>query len=131
MERAEFIEATTRLEKYFGKSYSDEQLKIMYEELQKMSIEKYKLIIQQVIRHSKYLPKVSDILDLEAEIQVKSDEEKKECSICGGTGLVAYKKIVNGSECWFGALCSCGNHKEYSHNGYYIPHIEEIGGNYD
>ena len=38
----EFIEATSRLEQYFGKEYTNEQRQIMFEELSKMPLEKFK-----------------------------------------------------------------------------------------
>lgn len=127
MERIEFIEATTRLEQYYEKTYTKEQLHIMYEELKNIAVDRYKKAIVQIIRNQKYLPKISDILEVSNEIPKEVKEiEKTNCEKCKGTGYVLYKKKVNNSLYEYGALCDCGNAPEYNGKDYYIPHIENI-----
>ena len=58
----EFIMATSKLEKYFEKEYTNEQRQIMYEELKEMSLEKYQESIKDCIKTCKFLPKLAEIL---------------------------------------------------------------------
>ena len=53
MTNGEFIEATSRLEKYYEKEFSIEQQRIMFEELREVSVEKYKKAITYCIRNNK------------------------------------------------------------------------------
>ena len=64
MTSGEFIEATSRLEKYFERNYTTEQLQIMYEELKNLSIDRYKQIIARCIRNYKLLPRIAHILEI-------------------------------------------------------------------
>ena len=92
----EFIEATSRLEKYFEKSYTTEQLQIMYEELKNLSIDRYKQIIAKCIRDKKFLPKIADILEINNELMIiktrEEVEETEKCSKCNSKGFILYQK---------------------------------------
>ena len=54
MQSGEFIEATTRLEQYYGKEYTNEQRQIMFDELQNLPIERYRQLISMLIKKSKF-----------------------------------------------------------------------------
>ena len=88
MQISEFIEATSRIESYYGKEYTTEQRRIMYEELKTINIERYRQLISSIIRKSKYLPKVADFIEVDKEVPREKKEENKttECNICGGEG---------------------------------------------
>lgn len=130
MDRNEFIEATNRLEHYYEKQYSTEQLKIMFEELKDIDANRYKLIVTRLIRTSKFLPKIADIVEMNNELPRTKKEKTKEavnCERCGGTGYLLYKKKVQDSIYEYACLCPCGNGEPYRGKEYYIPHAEEIG----
>lgn len=115
----EFIEATSRLEKYFEKSYTTEQLQIMYEELKNLSIDRYKQIIAKCIRDKKFLPKIADILEINNELMIlktrEEVEETEKCSKCNSKGFILYQKRnteVNYTYT-FACRCTCKNANNY------------------
>lgn len=142
MQIDEFIEATGRLEKYYGKEYTGEQRKIMFEELQNLNIERYKQLIAMLIRKSKYLPKVADFteVDIETPYTKKENTQKTECKRCNSTGYLIYTKIIKDGnrelKNQYACLCSCGNAKRYEgwnvsdkryKSEHYTPFAQEIG----
>lgn len=128
MNQLDFLELTNKLEKNFDKKYSEDQLKIMYENLKKLDLDRYKLIIDKLIREKKFLPKLNEILDTNVSIGFYQKHEVKDCPICGGTGYLIYKKEINGHLYDYGALCECGNAPEYKGEQFYIKHYAEIIG---
>lgn len=142
MTNGEFIEATSRLEKYYEKEFSIEQQRIMFEELREIPVEKYKKAITYCIRNNKFIPKVSDILNAINEVKtiVAKETTRIECKKCKGVGYVPYyKKIDNGGKeiiYQFFAVCDCGNEKRYDgttisdiehKSKFYVPLMNEIG----
>lgn len=128
MEISEFIEATSRIENYFGKEYTTEQRRIMYEELKTMNIERYRQLITAVIRKSKYLPKIADFIEADKELPRERKEENKttECNICNGTGYIDYKKIIGESRLVYDYACRCICENGLRHN-HEIPTFQELG----
>lgn len=127
MEINEFINATSRIEQYFDKEYSNEQRQIMFEELRKMPIEKYRQAIANCIRTCKYMPKLSDILDIAENIVLQQPQKQYEnCKICENKGVVKYTKILqpNGYEYEYVCRCICKNGNNYNTK---IPTFEELG----
>lgn len=142
MTNGEFIEATSRLEKYYEKEFNTEQQRIMFEELKEMPVDKYKKAITYCIRNSKFLPKIADILNAMNEVKttVVTEKDRIECRKCKSTGYVPYyKKIDNGGKeiiYQFFAVCNCGNEKRYDgttisdiehKSKFYVPLMNEIG----
>lgn len=142
MQIDEFINATSRLEKYYDKEYTTEQRKIMFDELQNLSIERYKQLISTLIRKSKFLPKVVDFAEVNMETPyMKQDEtQKTECKKCNSTGYLIYTKIIKDGNrnlnYQYACLCNCGNAEKYEgwntsdkryRSNYYTPYAEEIG----
>lgn len=143
MQIGEFIEATGRLEKYYGKEYTNEQRRIMYDELKEFSLERYRQLVSAVLRKSKYLPRVVDFIEANKEepyTQKQEEFEKVECKKCNSTGYITYTKtITDGSkklEIIYAALCNCGNAKQYKgwemedkkhSSNFYVPTIQELG----
>lgn len=133
MTNTEFIENTSRLERYFEKTYSVEQLKIMFEELKNLNAERYKQIITQLIRTSKFMPKIADIIEMNNNLPKmgrKENNDLEDCKLCNNTGYVTYERIVeNGdkkSKQTYMAVCSCKRQQRYTGKNYYIPTIEEL-----
>ncbi|MBR6688772.1 MAG: hypothetical protein IKL68_02010 [Clostridia bacterium] len=143
MTRSEFIEATSRLEQYYDKEYNTQQLQIMYEELSNFDVNRYRQLISAVIRKSKFLPKVADIIGANAEepyTNSNADKEVVDCNKCKGTGYVLYTKLIDNGVGKFkniyGAVCSCGNAKQYKgwevndsehRTNFYTPLAQELG----
>lgn len=143
MTRSEFIEATSRLEQYYDKEYNTQQLQIMYEELNSLTVERYRQLISALIRKSKFLPKVADIIEANVEepyTNSNTDKQVIDCKKCKGTGYVLYTKLIdNGVEKFkttYGAVCSCGNAKQYKgweisdaryRTNFYTPLAQELG----
>ena len=102
MQIGEFIEATGRLEKYYGKEYTNEQRRIMYDELKEFSLERYRQLVSAVLRESKYLPRIVDFIEANKEepyTQKQEEFEKVECKKCNSTGYITYTKtITDGSK---------------------------------
>ncbi len=110
MQISDFIEATSRLEKYFDKTYTTEQSKIMYEEMKELSIERYKMIVAQCIRNCKYLPKIAEILAINSEIRIQKNNENIEeesCNICGSKGFILYTKLDKANNYNYQYVCRC------------------------
>lgn len=142
MQIGEFIEATSRLEQYYDKEYTNEQRQIMFDELKDLEITRYRRLISAVIKKNKFLPKVSDIIEANIEEPYGTKNKDKEiiqCNKCNSTGYILYtKKVKNGDkflEYTFSSICSCGNAKQYdgtkigdiSHRSdYYTPMASEI-----
>ena len=127
MQISEFIEASTRLEKYYDKEYTTEQRQIMYEELKDWNIEKYRKAISIAIRNCKFLPKLADIIQASTEIrdfQSRAEDKGVECNKCNGTGFIEYQKQAYGMLYNFACRCTCSNGQKLSHE---IPTYQEIG----
>lgn len=143
MEISEFIEATSRLEQYYSKEYTKDQMQIMYDELKDFKIERYKVLISQVIRKCKFLPKVVDFFQADSEnpsTAVRKEKEKTYCKQCDSTGYVIYKKkIDNGNQVFYNqyaSVCECKNTKAYHgweikdkehRTNFYTPTVQELG----
>ena len=142
MQIGEFIEATGRLEKYYDKEYANEQRQIMFDELQGLDINRYKKLISLVIKTSKFLPKVADILEVNRQQPYNIDKEEKqkiECKKCNGTGYLLYTKRINNGDRFlkytYAAICDCGNATQYDgtkindkehRSKYYISYAKEL-----
>lgn len=142
MQIGEFIEATGRLEKYYDKEYTNEQRQIMYDELKDIEIERYRRLISVVIKKSKFLPKVADIIDANNEEPYTSyinEQEKIVCGKCNSTGYIIYNKVIKDGDkeyiVPYSAVCDCGNAKQYKgweitdkryRSDFYIPFAKEL-----
>ena len=134
MNNIEFVEATSRLEKYFDKEYSPEQLKIMFDFLKEWDRNKYVRAINSCLKTCKYLPKLADILTANTDNFSASNKNKEidyiECKKCNGEGFVKYyKKTPNSKTAYeYIALCTCENAKQQRKtNKYNLPTLEEAG----
>lgn len=135
MDKAEFIEATNRVEHYFNKSYEIEQLKIMFEFFKDWRIERYRKAINYCIENCNFLPKIKDFKNAEIDLPQVTNKEQIEfmkCKKCNGEGFIKYyKDIQNGDKpitYEYIALCTCVNaQKQREINKYNLPTLAEIG----
>lgn len=130
MTGGEFINATSRLETYFGKEYTDEQRKIMFEILKDWSIEKYKKAVKYCLENCKYLPKIVDFKTMDINTRPDIREQNKieftECKKCC-QGFISYKRKYEKFNYEYIALCTCENGQKQKLNGYIFPTIAELG----
>lgn len=130
MTSKEFVEATNKLEKYYDKEYTKDQIQIMFKELKEMGIERYRQLISAIIRKNKFLPKVADFIEMDKEIPrvIDNSAQKVECKKCDSLGIIIYKKMIaNGNkrtEYLFGSRCNCANGKNLPKE---IPSAQELG----
>ena len=135
MTNAEFVQATSRLEGYFDKKYTTEQLKEMFYMLKEWSLEKYTKAVKYCIRNCKYLPKLVDITSADistVRTQSNKDIDFVKCSKCNGEGFIKYfKQKKDGDKILryeYIALCTCVNaEKQKQINKYKLPTLAEIG----
>ena len=98
MQISEFIEETSKIEKFYEKELDLFQRDIWFQELKNITIQRYRQIIKQVFNKCKFMPKLADIVSINEELPyVKTNKEstqKVECNRCHGLGLIFYKKIL-------------------------------------
>ena len=142
MTQSEFIEATSRIEQYYNKEYTNEQRRIMFKELEDVNIERYRQLVSTVIRKSKFLPKIADFVEANVETPFstqKNDLQKIECKKCNSTGYLVYTKIIKDGERQlknqYACVCTCGNARRYEgwkvtdkryRSNFYTPLVQEI-----
>ena len=135
MTNAEFVQVTGRLENYFDKKYTTEQLKEMFYMLKEWSLEKYTKAVKYCIRNCKYLPKIVDLTNADistVKTQSNKDIDFVKCNKCNGEGFIKYFKEKNDGnrvlKYEYIALCTCENaEKQRKINGYNLPTLAEIG----
>lgn len=143
MTRSEFVEATSRVEQYYDKEYTNEQRRIMFKELEDINIERYRQLVSAVIRKSKFLPKIADFMEANIETPFsaqKDDLQKVECKKCNSTGYLVYTKAIkDGSrelKNQYACVCNCGNARKYEgwkvtdkryRSNFYTPLVQELG----
>lgn len=122
----EFIEATSRLENYYGKEYQTIQRQIMFEELKDLKIERYKKLCSAIMRKSKYLPKIADFIEANNEVpfETKTNSEQVECNVCNGSGYVFYKKVIEDFVYDYVCRCTCSNAQNKNKE---IPTYKQLG----
>ena len=93
MKIEEFDEEIDKLERFYQKqgTITDEQRQIWYKELKNLDIARFKYIIAQIYRTSKFMPTLADILKVNASLgyyQVKQKQYQSNCKICNETRYV-------------------------------------------
>lgn len=142
MTQSEFIEATSKIEQYYGKEYTNEQRQIMFKELGDIGIDRFRQLISAIIRKSKFLPKIADFIEANIEtpfISQKDDLQKIECKKCNSTGYLIYTKIIKDGDKelknQYACVCTCGNARKYEgwkvsdkryRSNFYTPLAQEI-----
>lgn len=122
----EFVNETSKMERFYGKELSEEQQKIWFENLKKISVERYRYIIGALYRKNKYFPSLADIIQLNDELGMKQKETKykeEKCDICSSRGVIRYIKKINGIDYDYYCKCHCFNANKYN----CFPTMEEVG----
>lgn len=142
MKLDEFLNEVAGIERFYQKEITEEQKQIWFKELRNLDIKRFKYIVAQVYRTSKFVPKLADILDINTSLgysQAKQESNKFKCEKCNGTGYLLYKKIIkNGGEKLeneYGSICTCRQKAKYEgwkitderyRSNYYTPYMEEV-----
>ena len=126
---AEFIEVSNELTKFYGKDeISSFESKIWYEELQRLSKERFRQLVSECFRNNKFMPRLADMIEYNKTVQrfEKQDIERQEdCAICKNSGFVSYTKLdkEEGVEYFYVAKCKCRNGMKL---GKSVPRIDEV-----
>jgi hypothetical protein len=136
----EFKRASQRLEDCYGRTLSQPQAQIWFDELKYYTLEKYEKAIRNLCTSYQYFPTLSVMLN--AIKNVKADvnlapSEPVPCEACRGSGYLFYKKVIDGIPYDYVCLCSCQNAigKEYDgtkiadkehRSNYYIAKAEDV-----
>lgn len=139
----EFLDEVAQIERFYQKEITDEQKQIWFKELRNLDIARFKYIVAQVYRTSKFMPKLADILEINSNLgysQAKKEVDHKKCKKCKGTGYLIYKKLINNGteklENEYGAICICRQKQKYEgwkitderyRTNFYTPYAEEVG----
>ena len=135
MTNAEFVQATSRLENYFDKKYTTEQMKEMFYMLKEWTLEKYVKSVKYCICNCKYLPKLVDLTNADistVRTQSSKDIDFVKCNKCNGEGFIKYFRQKNDGDrilkYEYIALCTCQNAENQRQiNKYNLPTLAEIG----
>lgn len=122
----EFMEETKKLERFYSKELTEEQKKIWFENLKKLTLLRYQYIIGVIYRKNKYFPTLADIIQINEETGMKKEEKKykeEKCDICSNRGIIRYIKKINGIDYDYYCKCHCLNSNKYN----CFPTMEEAG----
>lgn len=122
----EFMEETKKLERFYSKELTEEQKKIWFENLKKLTLLRYQYIIGVIYRKNKYFPSLADIIQLNDELGMKQKETKykqEKCDICSGRGVIRYIKKINEIDYEYVCRCNCGNSLKFMG----LPTMEQVG----
>lgn len=122
----EFMEETKKLERFYSKELTEEQKKIWFENLKKLTLLRYQYIIGVIYRKNKYFPTLADILQINEETGMKKEEKKykeEKCDICSSRGVIRYIKKINGIDYEYVCRCNCGNSLKFMG----LPTMEQVG----
>lgn len=143
MTQSEFIEATSRIEQYYCKEYTNEQRKIMFKELGDIGIDRFRQLTSAIIRKNKFLPKIADFIEANIELPFSASKEnlqKVECKKCNNTGYLIYTKVIKDGDRelknQYACVCDCRNARKYEgwkvsdkqyRSNFYTPLVQELG----
>lgn len=140
MIKKEFVDYITELENYYNQKLNDTEKEIWYNSLKFMTVERFNYILSQLYEVNKFMPKLSEVLDMHKQIPYTAKKEEREiksgCKKCNGTGYVFYTKEINNKKYKYSAVCDCGRCERYdgkkcadpkNKSKYYIPTIAETG----
>lgn len=110
MTKKDFMLYIKELENFYNESLNDTEREIWYENLKFMSVERFNYILSELYKINKFMPKLSEVLDMHKQIPYteKQEEVREHCEKCNDTGYVVFKKMVQGMPYEFAVLCTCG-----------------------
>lgn len=139
MQFKEFNEYIRQLQNFYGQNLSETELDVWYENLKGMSLERFNYVIAEIYRTNKFMPRLSEILEVNKTIPYKPTQteiKSGKCEKCDNTGYVIYTKEVEEHKYLYSAVCDCGRQVRYdgrqcqiekNKSDYYCPTIQKIG----
>lgn len=139
MKYKEFMDYIKELQNYYNQELNETEVEIWYNSLKFMTVERFNYILSQLYEVNKFMPKLSEVLDMHKQIPYTVGKQEKKinghCEKCNDTGYIIYTKIINNMPYKYTAVCDCGRQnrydgkqcvKEKDKSDYYIPTTEEI-----
>lgn len=141
MDKKDFDKLITEMQNFYGKRLTPTEIEIYFKELEFMSAPRFNLILDTCYKNNKFMPKLSEILEVHKSISYKVYDNKPKtvikgnCSICGNSGYVPYWKIINGNKHQYMAVCECGRKQRFDGRAtedetqkldVYIPTAKEV-----
>ena len=145
MQIAEFIQETSKIEKFYNKPMEQYEKDIWYQELKNIPVNRYAQVIRRAFNECKFMPKLADIVAINRELPYntnnKAIKEKVFCYKCHGDGVIKYfKSVDNGDRTYiyeYFARCICQNGNDFNYDGtkisdekhrskFYIPSIAQL-----
>lgn len=127
MTNQEFSNEIQKMERFYDKSLTSEQKTIWYESLKDIGLTRFKYLIGEIYRTSKFFPSLSDFISLDRETGYLPPKEvlntKVDCEICEGRGFILYYRNKNDYKYTFVAKCNCQNAINYMK----CPSFAEVG----
>ena len=138
MTEKEFTQYVRELQNFYGQELSEKETEMWFKNLSFMSIERFNYILEEIYKTNKYMPKLSEILEIHKSIPYKEQQVKVKgnCNKCNNTGYLLYTKVINGMNYTYACVCDCGRQKRYdgrqvqdikNKSEFYISKLEEIG----
>lgn len=140
MELKEFSMYVSELQNFYNQELSEKEQEVWYSSLKFMTIERFNYILGEIYKTKKFMPRLSEILEIHNGIPYTGTKPIRTCKKCNGTGYVPYTKIIDGRKYQYFAVCDCGIQKRYdgrncedlrNRSEYYIPTLSELGMNYE
>lgn len=140
MNNKDFIQYVQEIERFYGQRLNDKEREVWYESLKFMTLERFNYIIAEIYKTNKFMPKLSDVMDMHKQIPYTTATPQKEvnghCEKCNDTGYIIYTKEIEGHPYKYAAVCDCGRQNRYDgktiqderhRSEYYVPTLDEIG----
>lgn len=139
MTKQEFEGYIHEVERMYNKQLNETEMKIWYDNLKFMTVERFNLILSELYKMSKFMPTLADILTVHKSLPYKptqTKENKKHCNKCNDTGYIIYTKVINNKKYNYSCICDCNKQQRYDgkqvqdikgQSNYYIPTLEETG----
>lgn len=134
MTSGEFNKAIQQLENFYGKEYNDIQKQEIFKTFAQYTAARFVYLISLVYKQYKYLPMLSELVELHSTIpyaEIKKKLGKKiKCEKCKNRGFYIYTKNHNGIDYDFIVKCDCSEDFDYdgrkmknprNKTKYYIP----------
>lgn len=124
MIKKEFMQYIQEIQNYYGTELNETEMNIWYENLKFLSVERFNYILSELYKTNKFMPKLSEVLDMHRQIPYteKQEEVREHCEKCNDIGYVVFKKMIQGMPYEFAVLCNCGRQKNKD-----MPTIDDIG----
>ena len=127
MTNQEFTVEVEKMQRFYDKELTSDQKTIWYESLKDIGIKRFKYLIGEIYRTSKFFPSLSDFITLDRETGYLPPKEilneKVDCEICEGKGFILYYKEEGDCKYCFVAKCNCQNAVNYMN----CPSFTEVG----